>query len=229
MHSIGVDGGLIEMINGAEYAGRQHFYILLQQELLELMFEKYGVEGETREATTDNKIRVAGIVFDELHEYILDMLGSSRGSKIRAELDAAAARKLASVCAFYTKFIYKEVVVRLPDKWMSEETKNSIDGLTRQGLYDQFGTFDPNNAARIALNWMQKDVSGIFGKVVLEYQECMKKYTMRTGGGPGAPKNFATWETWDESYVSLYTQQDAYLYLVVVHIWDKQYGFPFVP
>ncbi len=187
------------------------------------------MEGETKEATTDDKIQVAGIVFGELHEYIPDMLGSLRGSKIRAELDAAASRKLAGFCALYTKFIDKEVVARLPEKWTSEETKCSIDGLTHQGLYNQFGTFDPNNAARIALNWTQKDVSGIFGKVVLEYQECMKKYTMGTGGGPGAPKNFATWETRDESYVSLYTQQDANLYLAVVHIWDKLYGFPFVP
>ncbi len=108
MHSIGVDGGLIEMINSAEYAGRQHFYILLLQKLLELLFEKYGVEGETKEATTDNKIRVVGIVFDELCEYILDMLGSSRGSKIRAELDAAASRKLASFRLLYTKFIDKQ-------------------------------------------------------------------------------------------------------------------------
>ncbi len=229
MHSIGVDGGLIKMINSAEYAGRQHFYILLQQKLLELLFEKYGVEGETKEAITDNKIQVAGINFDELRECIPDMLGSLRRSKIRAELDAAASRKLANFCALYTKFIDKEVVVRLLDKWMLEETKNSIDGLTHQGLYDQFGIFDPNNAARIALHWTQKDVSGIFGKVVLEYQECMKKYTMGTGDGPGAPKNFATWETRDESYVSLYTQHDANLYLAVVHIWDKQYGFPFVP
>ncbi len=57
----------------------------------------------------------------------------------------------------------------------------------------------------------------------------MKKYTMWTGGGPGAPENFATWETWDESYILLYMQQDANLYLAVVHIWDKLYGFPFVP
>jgi hypothetical protein len=76
-----------------------------------------------------------------------------------------------------------------------------------------------NNAAPIALNWKQKDVSGIFGKVVLEYQECIKNYTMGTGCGPGAPKNFATWETRDEN---------ANLYLVVVHIRDKLYGFPFV-
>jgi hypothetical protein len=88
---------------------------------------------------------------------------------------------------------------------MSEETKKLIDGLTRQGLYDQFGTFNPNNAAQIALNWTQKDVRGFFGKVVLEYQVCMKKYMMGTGGGPGAPKNFAMWETQDESYVSLHT------------------------
>jgi hypothetical protein len=76
---------------------------------------------------------------------------------------------------------------------------------------------------------MQKDVSGIFGKVVLEYQECMKKHTMGTGGGPGVPKKFATWETRDESYVLLYMQQDANLYLAVVHTWDKLYDFPFVP
>ncbi len=56
----------------------------------------------------------------------------------------------------------------------------------------------------------------------------MKKYTLGTGGGPGVPKNFATWETRDESYASLYMQQDANLYLVVVHIWDKLYDFPFV-
>jgi hypothetical protein len=104
---------------------------------------------------------------------------------------------------------------------MSEKTKKSIDGLTLQGLYVLFGTFVSNNAAQIAMNWTQKDVSGIFGKVVLEYQECMKKYKMGTGGGPGAPKNFATCETQAESYMSLYMQQDANLYLAVVHIWDK--------
>ncbi len=57
----------------------------------------------------------------------------------------------------------------------------------------------------------------------------MKKYTMGTGGGPGVPKNFAAWETWYESYVLLFTQQDANLYFAVVHIWDNLYGFPFVP
>jgi hypothetical protein len=57
----------------------------------------------------------------------------------------------------------------------------------------------------------------------------MKKYMMGTGGGPRAPENFSTWKTWDETYVSQYTQHLSHLYLAVVHIWDKQFGFPFVP
>ncbi len=87
------------------------------------------MEGETKEATTDNKIQVAGIVFGELCEYIPDMLGSSRGSKIRAELDAAASRKLASFCALHTKFIDKEVVVTLPAKWTDLPVKVSTINL----------------------------------------------------------------------------------------------------
>jgi hypothetical protein len=119
----------MDLINGIEYAGRQQFYILSQQKLLELLFEKYGVEGEMKKATMDNKIQVAGIVFSELREYIPDMLGSLRGSKIRAELDAAASCKLAGFCAMYTKFIDKEVIFMLPEKQTLEETKCSVDGL----------------------------------------------------------------------------------------------------
>ncbi len=85
------------------------------------------MEGETKEATIDDKIQVAGIVFSESRKYIPDMLGSSRGSKIRAELDAAASRKLAGFRALYTKFIDKEIIVTLPEKWTLEETKCLID------------------------------------------------------------------------------------------------------
>ncbi len=68
----------------------------------------------------------------------------------------------------------------LPEKWLQEETKTSIDALTCGGTFKLHGKFNPNNLVRIVLNWTQKDVSGIFGKVVLEYQVCMKKYTMET-------------------------------------------------
>ncbi len=112
VHIIGVDGGLTDLINCSDYANSQQFYILSQQILLELLFEKYGVDRETKEATTDDKIWVAGIVFSELRKYIPDMLGSLRESKIRADLDAAAARKLAGICTMFTKFIDKKLSSR---------------------------------------------------------------------------------------------------------------------
>ncbi len=144
---------------------------------MELLFEKYGVEGETKEANTDDKIQVAGIVFKEFPEYIPDILGTTTGSKIRAELDAAAVVKLAGFHTMFIKFINKEVIIMLPEKWTSEETKWSIHGLSHEGVYEQYRTFDPHNAAQIALNF-----NGFLGKVVLEYQECIKRYKMGTGG-----------------------------------------------
>jgi hypothetical protein len=197
---------------------------------LEFLFKKYGVEEEMKEVTTDDKVWVVGILFNrsQMQEYIPNMSGKTRGSKVRADLDAVSSRKLAGFCTLFTRFIDKEVVVTLPEKWLWEETKTSIDALTCDGTFDIYGKFNPNNLVHIALNWVQKDVSGIFAKVVLEYQVCMKKYTMGTGDGPGAPENFSTWQTWDETYVSQYTQHLSHLYLTVVHIWDKQFGFPFV-
>jgi hypothetical protein len=111
------------------------------------------------------------------------MLGKTRGSNVRADLDAASSCKLAGFCTFFTRFIDKEVVVTLPEMWLWEETKTSINALTCDGIFELHGKFNPNNLVWIALNWMQKEVSGIFGKVVLEYQVCMKKYMMRTGDG----------------------------------------------
>jgi hypothetical protein len=112
---------------------------------------------------------------------------------------------------------------------LREETKTSIEALTFDGQFELHGAFDPNNLAWIELSWMQKGVNGTFGKVVLEYQECMKRYTLGTGGSPGAPENFSTWQTQGEGYMSQNTQQACNIYLVVVHIWDKQFEFPFVP
>jgi hypothetical protein len=48
----------------------------LQQKVVELLFEKYGFEGEMKEATMVDKIQVVGIDFSELCQYIPDMLGT---------------------------------------------------------------------------------------------------------------------------------------------------------
>ena len=49
-----------------------------------------------------------------------------------------------------------------------------------------------------------------------------------TGGGLGADKNFAAWEQCDECCVVNYTNQPSNIYLSVIHMWDKDYCFPFV-
>jgi hypothetical protein len=127
-----------------------------------------------------------------LQEYIPEILGKTRESNVRANLDAVSFCKLAGFCTFFTRFIDKEVVVTLPEMWLREETKTFIDALTCDGTFELHRKFNPNNLVWIALNWMQKEVSGIFEKVVLEYHVCMKKYMMGTGGGPGTPENFST-------------------------------------
>jgi hypothetical protein len=80
------------------------------------------------------------------------MLGKTRGSKVRADLDAASSHKLAGFCTLFTRFIDKEVVVTLPEKWYREEMKTSIDALTCDGIFDLHGKSNPNNLVRIALN-----------------------------------------------------------------------------
>ena len=131
-HSIGVDAGLLDLINSSENADSQRFYYLSQQKLLEILFAKYGVEGEKKNVNTDDKIRIASIIFchSELYKYIPDMLGQTRGSQYRADMNAATSHKLAGFHALYMKFIDHEVIIMLPDKWTLEDTKRSINELT---------------------------------------------------------------------------------------------------
>jgi hypothetical protein len=155
IHNIGsMDAGITDEIRIIEYGDRDRFYILSQQNLLEFRFKKYGVEEEMKEVTTDDKVRVAGILFNhsQLQEYIPDMLGKTRGSKVRADLDAMSSRKLAGFRTLFTRFIDKEAVVTVPEKWLWEETKTSIDALTCDGTFDLHRKFNPNNLLQIPLN-----------------------------------------------------------------------------
>ena len=56
----------------------------------------------------------------------------------------------------------------------------------------------------------------------------MDKYTVGTGGGPGADENYIAWQRCDEFHVVKYTNQPSNIYLTIVHTWDKQFGLPFV-
>ena len=50
----------------------------------------------------------------------------------------------------------------------------------------------------------------------------MDKWMMGTGGGAGAPEDFAIWQDRDEA---LTAEQACDIYLTLVYIWDKMYHF----
>jgi hypothetical protein len=75
---------------------------------------------------------------------------------------------------------------------------------------------------------MEKEVIGIFNSVLVEYNPAMTNWMKGTGGGSGAEEDFAIWEERDHILFVIYSNQPARIYISVVYIWDKQYGFPLV-
>jgi hypothetical protein len=240
VHNIGSDGdGFMRFIDSPNYSESEQYYILTQSTTMEFLFSRYGVKGEEKRMTIDDKVRVAGIIFrDDLRFYLEDMIGTSRASKSRAVLDEASAKKLAGMKRLHEHFIDTEVVVNLPDEWNTDENRTSVDEINGEGMFDQFGLFNPNNPARIALLWTQSDVASIFAKVLSEYNAAMEKYTKGTGGGSGSHALFGVWDEarseqhkqWKDrpaGWLAQYAGQMSMLYLGVVLMWDAQFNYIF--
>ena len=113
------------------------------------------------------------------------------------------------------------MIVTTLAKWFHDTTKESIGNIMGDGTYNENGIFDPNDPA--------EDVTDIFAKLDKEYHMFMDKYTPGTGGRSSSDENYVAWQQRNECHVVNYTNQQASLiYLTVVHMWDKMYGFPFV-
>ena len=230
LHS-GTDQGFSDLAWLSVYSNCDSCYILSQATILEIMFDRYGNMGEEKKITTDDKVRVAGILItdSEMREFIPAMTGTAQSGD-RQSLDASRSRKLAGMRYLFNKFIDAEVTVTIPMKWFDPLTRISINNHLGEGVFEEHGNFNPNNPQQILLAWTEKDVAAIYAKVNKEYKQAMDRYTQGTGGGPGADENFAAWEQRCETNVVTYTQgsQPSLIYLSVVHMWDKQYDFPFV-
>lgn len=151
VHSIGMEGaGFMDLINSPDYINRPNYYILTQSTTMEFLFNRYGVKGEEKRMTVDDKVRLAGILFrDDMRFYIEDMIGMPRSSKSRSVLDEASAKKLAGMKLLHSHFIDKEVVVNLPEEWNTVANKISVDEINGEGAFDQFGFFNLNNQRRV--------------------------------------------------------------------------------
>ena len=224
--------GFNDFILSDEYAAVDGFYILTKSSILDVCFQRYGGDdANIKRPTTDDKVRVAGILItdEEMQEYLPDLTGRSRGGN-RQALDASRSRRLAGLSMLQRKFIDDEVVVTIPPKWYLQSTKVSINKKLGEGVFESHGNFNANNPLRMRITWSVKDVTAIFAKMDTEYRKAMDKYTMGTGGGSGSDENFAAWQERDPTNVVTYSSgsQPSLIYLSVVHMWDKQYSFPYV-
>lgn len=225
LHNVGRDVGFMDLIQSSQYEKRQSFWIYQQQQLLEYLFNhKYGPEEETKKVTNDDKLRVGGILFmdHDMRDCIASMIGTARSGS-RSAIDAASGMSLAGFHTLHTRFTDREVVIELPELWTRNSTKQAIEAKRGDGAFDRLCNFNPNNLARIALPWSEADIKAM--KLLAEYQAMMDLYTKGTGGGPGAPENFADWWMRDAECVFGYIQQPCNYHLAIIHIWDKKYEF----
>ena len=236
------DFGFIDMLSNPDYADNEEYWYLSQESILEFFYVKWGSTiAELMKPTTDDKARLVGILFtdSEMRDFIPDLTGKSLGEipdssarnngSNRRNIDASKSRKVLGKKLLHEKFIDSEVIVPEQEGWLDDTTRTAIDNLLGAGTFAAFGHFNPNNMDRIRLPWNEQQVAAVHAKFHREYQGCMDKYTQGTGGGPGAPENFAAWEARDTTNVVTYTDsQDSMIYLSWAHVWDKQYGYLYV-
>lgn len=226
IHSIGDDGDEETCFDLMLASDKQKVFVLKQSALLSRMRNRYGPLPESKKTTIDDKVRVMGVLFmsERLRDYLPDMLGKTRGGN-RASIDASSARKRTGFRGLWMDFVDMEKIVVLPEEWTSADTQLTVDEHKEDGMYEQFGQFDPNNKNRIALAWTEKEVAAIFQSVISEYNPAMHNWMKGTGGGSGAPEDFSVWERRDPITFIDYSNQAARMYLSVVYIWDRKYHF----
>jgi len=158
------------------------------------------------------------------------MLGKSKGGT-HTELDAASSKSHRGFNMLHEKFVDKEVIVTLPEKWEDPDKACKVDERLGAGVFEEHAQFDPNNESRIAMAWQLKEVQGVFQQAAKEYQSMMDKYMMGTGGGDGDDANFLNWWERDETCTATYINgqnSNLYLSLILMYMWDKSYNFVFV-
>ncbi len=222
------------MLKMDQFKDKDVVYYYSQRELLQHCFRKWGVDfSATLKPEVDDKLRLLGILLtmEEMREYIPDILNKRRGEKGWQSLDAATGRARAAWDRILRLFCNEKVVIVLPVKWNNDEFKARVNARANDPhFYDKHGNFNPNNKDRIKLPWDKTSLKSVLHDGQGDYEGMMKVYTMGTGGGSGAPEDFADWWNRDESWIMNYTpQQVKDLYLAIIFMWDKIHNFPFSP
>ena len=130
------------------------------RDVLRKVHDVWGVNHEMQKKTTpDNILRIFGLLLtdSDLKDYVPDLTGDTKGGD-RPGIDASKGRVLACYQLLLNKFIDEEVVVTLPSEWTHPSTREKVDKRTKDGVFDKFGKFDPNNIKRMKLAWLPGDM-----------------------------------------------------------------------
>ena len=123
----------------------EEFFIFTQPSLLAILVNRYA-QNEMK-ITTNDKVRMAGILLNNamVRDSLQYVTGKSLDSDNRLEIDRSAPKKAVALKMILNKFIDKEEVIAIPDKWLDPQTELNIDATMGDGMYESYGKYNPNN------------------------------------------------------------------------------------
>ena len=219
-----------------EYAAKEKYSQLpLLHYIEQRMVLKYFVEQWSGKTIADRMefqdrdlLRVAGLLFhEELRDDIPFILPKPKIIG-RAMLDSWPSKKKRLYHMLHVRFIDKEQKVVLPPKWNDDYTKSKIKerGMSWDDLTSK--QFNPNDPVRIKLPWTENHIKSMIQKVITAYNKIMEDYTKDTGGGSGNVADVVSWREREDVHFANYNHKvKECLYMTVVHMWNKNYGYPF--
>ena len=148
---------------------------------------------DKKRATDDDRLRLILIMFTEEMRPWIRYLLSAKDPNDCLELDAWTGKRNTAHHLLHTKGIDKDVVVSIPNAWMTDAAREKVDShYGIKGVYDDL-QFNPNNPVRIHMPWTKKESNAIVASVLINYREMMELYAKGTGGGDGDPIAYLVW------------------------------------
>jgi hypothetical protein len=86
---------------------------------------------------------------------------------------------------------------------------------------------DPNDIMRINIKRTHLWIRKLYFEVLKEYNKAFKRWTKGTGGGSGAPADFADWDKRDETWFANYASTGKGDYLAWIYMVDKSIRYVF--
>ena len=162
-------------------------------------------------ATVSDILRLYSIVIRNDNRDALNSLNTSKTYN-RRDVDGAMGRDGSIFHRFGQQFNDPGLTLQVPD---------------RAQHLNSFRDISINDATRIEIQQDHVWLRQLYFKTLTTYRRTMKKWKSGTGGGEGAPENYADWNTReDESFTNYGGHQGdtmAWIYML-----DKKEGFPFL-